>query len=806
MTDSKTALEAKNKPLASGGPALWLRLRLWLRRTRILNKLEGVFAALAVVSATVTIVSLATQDSLLDLRSDTELDLLFSSNLVLLLALGVMVGRWFVRAWSARQTGRAGGRLYSKVTGIFMVIAVLPTIIMALFSVFILQNGFQSWFGDRIRVAVENSISVAESYVAENRAMLQNDLSHITRFFERYNAEGLAITNSQWENAAIDALDGRNLNEVILIEDWITKVEVVARADNGLDLRTTRLLPEHIARLRQGDSFVLINSADKNMIGFSPLSGFLRPTYLFISRDLDPKVLKYYSATRKAVADYRLLESQRGDFQRQFGILFIVIALLILMASIWAGLRFAARLATPLSELVTAADKVGEGDFNVRVPNVHTTDEIGSLSRAFNRMTRLLAINQDRLIETNIELDERRSFLEAVLESISAGVIGLTRDGTVYLNNRSAHELLGLQPDQLENQQLAALMPSFQPLLEQLNARQVSSVQGQVSVDVNGEMRILLVRISSDGTRDLQDDQKHGSVITFDDLTEQLADQRTAAWAGVARRIAHEIKNPLTPIQLSAERIGRRTQHIDAENKEVVGQCIQTIVRQVGDLRRMVDEFSGFARMPAPIYRPTDLNDAARQALFLIEVANTDVNYHLNEPARIITADCDGRLLGQAIANVVKNATESVQARMNQQHLVGKTVEPGLVELSLEENDENIRIVIIDNGLGLPEGQKDRLTDPYVTTREKGTGLGLAIVKRIVEEHGGRVRLSDRQNVRGARAVLVFSKTALSRRAEAQALADYVPDHPAGDTPMRPEGDALRPDNDSHKRVKAASA
>ena len=765
---------SKNKPsetpdLTAGAPKLpnrrWAKFMLWARRLKLAGRIEILLSVLAVISAVTTYIVMSRKSGPFELASGRTMRVLLAINLALLLALGVSIGRWFVRLWLSRKGMAAGSRLQTRVTGFFIAIAIVPPIIMTVFSALFLEFGIQSWFSEKVRSALNNSLEVAETYMIEHRATIEKDMQAIALAFNRLTP--LQQTDSMTlQQVAYSALNTRLLSEVLLIEmqDLDTEGAVVARANQGLELTTSRLQKSMLDRVRQDGTFVASNTADNTVIGMTKLNSFLRPTYLYIARDLDPQVLGYLQATRSAVADYESLEGQRSNIQLQFNVVFIIVALLILLAAIWIGLWFSARLVTPLSNLVDAAERVGQGDLAARVPSPPTSDEVGMLSRAFNRMTDQIARHQDALIEANRELDERRRFLEEVLEGVSAGVIGLQQDGTVFLPNRSAANLLGVAYEDLIGKRLHDTVPEFSELLRQAEESAAGEVKGQVLVDVKGETRTLLVRVFVErGQGD--PDAIGGYVITFDDLTEQLADQRTAAWADVARRIAHEIKNPLTPIQLSAERLKRKYLKEIASDTKVFSQCTDTIIRQVGDLRRMVDEFSSFARMPAPILKETDIADVLKQAVFLQDVAASRIQFTTRMPDHIRPLKCDGRLVGQALTNILKNAVESVTARVERDMESGAdTVEPGLIKVDLIQDDDRTEIRVDDNGLGLPQDQKDRLMEPYVTTRAKGTGLGLAIVRRIMEEHGGVARIADRAPL-GARAVLVFSHSALEKRA-----------------------------------------
>lgn len=753
----------------------WAKFMLWSRRLKLAARLEVLLSVLAVVSAIATYITMSQKSAPTEVTSGQTMRVMLAINLALLLALGVAIGRWFVRIWNSRKGMKAGSRLQAKVTGFFIAIAIVPPIIMTVFSALFLEFGIQQWFSEKIRFALNNSLEVAETYEIEHRVNIEKDMLKIAFAYNQLNftQQRDQIT---LQRVAETALSTRLLSELVIIEQPVGEEgSILAGANDGLTFTTPRIATDLLTRASSGVTVISTDAENNTVSGLIKLSGFFRPTYLYVSRDLSPQVLGYLSATRSAVADYDNLEGQRSDIQLQFNVVFIIIALLILLAAMWIGLWFSSRLVNPLSNLVDAADRVGQGDLDARVPDVSSGDEVGTLSRAFNRMTDQLAKHQYALIEANTEMDERRRFLEEVLEGVSAGVMGLKEDRTVFLPNRSALSLLNLSPEDLMQKQLTDVVPDFIDIIEQSEQSVEGEAKGEVQIDIEGEIRTLMVRVFAERQAD---NAIGGYVVTFDDLTEQLADQRTAAWADVARRIAHEIKNPLTPIQLSAERIKRKYAKEITSDPDIFGKCTDTIVRQVGNLRRMVDEFSSFSRMPSPIYRDTDIADVTRQSVFLQEVAAPDVSFTSDLDGVYSFIKCDGRLIGQALTNVLKNAGEAVHARVSRdQQDSKKAPEPGFVHTILTQTDDKTIIKIEDNGLGLPAAQKSRLMEPYVTTRSKGTGLGLAIVRRIMEEHGGSVRIADRMPM-GARVVLTFSHQTLDKRAQESEETQAVSDQP----------------------------
>jgi two-component system nitrogen regulation sensor histidine kinase NtrY len=452
--------------------------------------------------------------------------------------------------------------------------------------------------------------------------------------------------------------------------------------------------------------------------------------------------------TQRAAALYEQMEGQRSGFQITFALIFMMVAMLFLVAAVAIGIHFAAQFAGPISRLITAAEQVRGGDLAARVPEGEKDDELASLSRAFNRMTYQIESQQRELREANRQLDERRRFTETVLTGVSAGVIGLDSLGRVNLPNRSASALLGTDLDQAIGQDLAEVAPEMVGLLDEAERRPDRLAQSQVELIRGNSTRTLLVRIAAEHNgRDIS-----GFIVTFDDITELLSAQRKAAWADIARRIAHEIKNPLTPIQLAAERLRRRYLKEIKSDVETFTVCTDTIVRHVGDIGRMIDEFSSFARMPTPVLKPENLVEIVHRAVFLQRTAHPEIVFEPVLPAGPVAVNCDARLVGQALINIVKNAIESIEARR-----ADDSASPaGCIRVSVAEEDGQAAVIIEDNGKGLPQHGREQLTEPYVTTRTKGTGLGLAIVKKIMEDHHGELVLEDGET-EGARVSLHFA-------------------------------------------------
>lgn len=705
----------------------------------------GNVAVLLAVAAAISGVAtyVAFTSGIEDGRPRTVLYLLLV-DLILLLLLGALIARRVVGVWAARRSGLAGAKLHGRLVALFSLVAITPTIIVGVFSAIYLDIG-QGWFSDRVRGVLENSRSVAETYTEEHRRAIRGDVLAMANDLNN-QAPVLQGNTVLFERFVSGQAGLRNLFEAIVFDG---QGQILARANFGIGISTDRLPMTALQEADIGEVVVLTGGADDRVRALVRLDRYF-DTYLYVSRFIDPQVV---AQAEQAIAEYESLEGQRSQFHILFNGIFIVVSLWILLIAVWVGMWMATRIVLPISRLVTAAEKVREGDLAIRVVEGENNDEIGTLSRAFNRMASQLQEQRLELVKANEQLDGRRRFTEAVLAGVTAGVIGLNKDGVINLPNRSAMRMLGIECD-IAGRHLSEIFPEMMGLFEQACTRPDRVAQDQVNIVRGGRTRNLTVRVSGD----YSDGVVTGFVVTFDDITQLVTAQRTAAWADVARRIAHEIKNPLTPIQLSAERLRRRYAKEGTtdgeENRKIFDKCTDTIVRHVGDIRRMVDEFSAFARMPAPVFQEEDLNDIVRQSVFSQEVAYPQITYTVTCNVESAPLTCDGRLLGQALTNVIKNASESIESKpVSSEH--------DEVGVHVASDEDTLVVTVRDTGAGLPADMKDRLTEPYITTRAKGTGLGLAISRKIIEEHGGELVIEDQEGG-GAVVRLIFHYGALS--------------------------------------------
>ena len=683
----------------------------------------------------------------------------------LVLSLAVAIGWRLARLWATRRSGRAGAKLHVRLVTWFSAIAMVPAIVVAVFALVTLNVGMQAWFSSNVRTALDGSVNISRQYVKEQ--------------FDRIIIDAAEISDGIQLDQGLRDDKGR-----IDLGRMFTKLELMTR-DRGL---VGSFIVDSRGAFLGGSSKLKYTAAITPSAGDladalhgHPAAGAdtktglvralirldsLKDAYLLIVRVVDPAAFNYYQRNRGAVSEYHALEQNRIRLQIIFALLYGMVALVVLLAAIWSGLWAANRLVRPISDLIDAAGRVSDGDLSAQVRVERDDDELGTLGTAFNRMTQQLSAQRGDLIAAGKLNEIRRRFTETVLSGVSAGVIGLDGEGRITIINRAAARLLNAAPEDMEQSHYSEAVPELAPLILKAMSEPAGRAGGEVTIKRAGTPRSLSVQVTSErGSTD-------GFVVTFDDITDLVSAQRTAAWADVARRIAHEIKNPLTPIQLSAERLKRKYSGEIVTDPEVFQQCTDTIVRQVGDIGRMVDEFSSFARMPTPVMRRENAQELLQQALFLQRVANPGITFTTAAPKEPVHFEGDGRLISQALTNVLKNAGEGIAAR-----IAKGDDEPGKIVIALEPNGANFAYRITDNGIGLPPEHKHRLTEPYVTTRAKGTGLGLAIVRKIMEDHGGDITLADVESGEGAQVTLTFpfvQKNLKRNEDEQKRIADRV--------------------------------
>jgi len=715
---------------------------------------------LALLSALLTFVVLTGLTSIEPTRKVVVSFLLINGATIL-----VLVGIIIREVWQvvqARRRGRAAARLHIQIVSLFSAIAVLPAVLVAIIANVTIDRGFDRLFSGPTREVIQNSVIIARAYMQEHAQLIRgdilgmaNDISHARPLFDQ--------DRRTFRELLTAGAAARNLPGAMLIDK---DRNILETAQTGIKLAFSPPAPDFLSNVDETEPEIAVLPEENYVAAVIRLRAF-NDTFLYVARQLDPRVVAQLRQTEASAAEYAELESRRLGIQVNVALMFAVIALTILMASVLIGLNFANWLVAPIRRLMSAANMVSTGDLHVQVPVHGSEGDLAQLGETFNKMTQELRTQRDELVNASDLIDSRRRFIEAVLSSASAGIIGVDASGSVGILNRSAEKLIGHAESETLDHPLSDVLPELDDMMKTARESTQRLVQGQITITRDGQERILSVRVSAEQTSHSRDSY----IITLDDITELVSAQRTSAWADVARRIAHEIKNPLTPIQLSAERIRRKFGKVITEDKAVFEQCTDTIVRQVDDIRRMVDEFSRFARMPKPVIEGEDVADTVRQAVFLMRVGHPDIDIEAEIKEEPMRAQFDRRLISQALTNIIKNATEAIEAVPPEE--LGK----GRIDVIAARESEDIIIDVIDNGIGLPKVSRARLLEPYVTTREKGTGLGLAIVGRVLEDHGGRIELNDAADIRpGQRGAWMRLRFAISGHAPKAELKEAVPE------------------------------
>jgi two-component system nitrogen regulation sensor histidine kinase NtrY len=657
--------------------------------------------------------------------------LLINATTVLILL--AVIARDIWQVVQARRRGRAAARLHVRVVGLFALIAAVPAILVAVVASVTLDRGLDRLFSSRTRSVIERSLIVAEAYMREHAQAIRTDVL-ATAFGIAQNKTVFEQDRNRFRQLLTSNAQLRGLAAAMITTG---ERKILERADIKINKEFIVPPVAVLAKLTENEPQIAIIPDANYVAAVIKLRNFDN-SYLFVARLLDPRVVAQLRETRASVIDFANLEARRLGVQIAFALMYAVIALIVLMSAVWIALNFANRLVAPIRRLIGAANLVSTGNLYVQVPIHRSEGDLAQLGETFNTMTQELRSQRDAIVRARDQMDVRRRFTEAVLAGASAGVIGVDAEGRINIVNRSAEHLIGRSEADVLGHPLDEIVPELAGIMASARAGNLRLTQSQTTINRGGRERNLSVRVTSEQSPDAE----HGYVVTLDDITELVVAQRTSAWADVARRIAHEIKNPLTPIQLSAERLRRKYGSIITEDRTVFEQCTETIVRQVDDIKRMVDEFSRFARTPKPVIAAEDVADTVRQVVFLMRVGHPDIDIEVDIAEDPMPADFDRRLISQALTNIIKNAAEAVAAALLEA-TQDETAARGRIQVSVHREGDDIVIDVIDNGVGLPKENRSRLIEPYVTTREKGTGLGLAIVGRILEEHGGRIELRD---------------------------------------------------------------
>lgn len=696
------------------------------RRLMALPGIAAIVGALIIAGASFTVLL-----GLTPLDPDYNITLiLIAVNLVFILLLVALIGREVHRIIMARRRGKAASRLHVRIVTLFSLVAAIPALMVAVIASVTLDIGLDRWFEIRTKVIVNSSLSIAEAYVRENARNLQETTLSMAYDLDT-NRTLYGLDRTGFRTRMSQHVLVRGLDHAALIR---SDGSFIMQADSQADFPMPAPPIEAVQTASDGLP-VLIEPRVRNIIGAIVKLQEIDDAYLFTIRAIDSEVIRARQIVRANTDEYRALENNRLTTQLAFALSYLGVTLIVVLSAIWTGIALADRLVRPIRQLIGAADEVATGNLEVAVPVRASDGDVGSLGDTFNNMILELKSQRNELLTTKDLIDERRRFSEAVLAGVTAGVIGVDRAGIVSIVNRSAERMLSLRSEVALGRPLAELLPHISTVFE------VARTSGR---PVHRE-QVTFFRGGSERTFDVQVTLEEGGaadgaasyVVTVDDITDLVSAQRSSAWADVARRIAHEIKNPLTPIQLSAERIRRRFGRVITEDREIFDQCTQTIIRQVGDIGRMVDEFSDFARMPKPDMQAVDLREPLREASFLVEVSRAGIKFTREFGATPLSGTFDARLLSQAFGNLIKNAAESIEAAERDGNGEGEIL------IRAGRDGRDIVVDVIDNGKGLPRENRQRLLEPYTTTREKGTGLGLAIVKKIIEDHGGRLELHD---------------------------------------------------------------
>ncbi|MXO56972.1 sensor histidine kinase [Pontixanthobacter gangjinensis] len=718
---------------ASKSPRWWRKFVVASRRANFFLILEILAAISVVVMITATYIAFTTAPENGELLPSGQVAVLLIGTLIPSMALLVLFGR-------RRAIKRAAGstaRLHTRLVFFFSLVAAIPTLLVAAFAAVLFQSGVDFWFSDNSRGLMRNANELAQGYYEQNQVQVGNHTITMANDLRAY-LRTETIADDEFIDFYNYQMQGRELNETAIlqrVEDGSFRTAIVINLSE--DNVPVNYALNAVARLDDGEG-VVVAANEKRIEALSPIDQ-AGGVYLYNARNSESGPFSQWESAKSISAAYDVLTNRARALQLRFNLALFFVSLALVGIAVWFALRFADRQVEPLTDLVGAARKVGAGNFALRVEGRTGADEIGQLNRAFNRMTAQIEKQTGDLVRANAQLDQRRVFMETLLESTSAGIISVDSAGSILLMNSTAqHVLLAPDAGDVAGADLSVVAPQLTNLMD---ARLASGI---VTYSRDGDLLTLAVKIA---------DTPDGQVITFEDITRQLLDQRQAAWSDVARRIAHEIKNPLTPIQLATERLKRRYRKQIEVDTELFDDLTNTIVRQVGDLRKMVDEFSSFARLPKPVFRTEDALDLVRQALFLQEVAHPQIDFKFStdlEPPLLIA--CDRHQVGQALTNVLKNAVEAVEAKAK----LSETDYRGQVAIIMSADDKKIVVEVEDNGVGLPK-DSERIVEPYVTTRDKGTGLGLAIVNKIVEEHSGDMNFAS-TFIGGTRVTLRFAR------------------------------------------------
>lgn len=710
---------------------------------KLVRRLGFYLSIAAILSGIATYVVLTTSGTFSD-KSNRLLPLIYL-DLTLLLLLAAIIVKRLVELWSEHRRGQAGSRLHVQIVGLFSFVAVTPAICVAIFAALFFNVGIQTWFSEPVRSALDEAHVVSEAYLDDHIKSIKHDaLIIVGHLGPQINI--LTLNPDILTDILSEFSEDRNLSELMVIKGT---GQIIARSNFTFAIEFEKIFRKYLEQV-QDEKYVIMTNENRDRVRAIIKIDSATDTYLYIGKIIDQSILKHVQQTQGAITAYNKLDEQRSKIHITFVLFFMVIALLLLLSAIWAGLTVANIFVMPISRLIVAADQVSRGDLTVQVSAEGTiiNNELGHLGEAFNKMTAQLHHQHQSLMKANKKIDHRRQFMETILARVSAGVISMNHSGEIFLINQRACDLLSPQKPPHKGDFLQDICAELFHLLPTNAIMPHDIISQQITIVRHGMSQILQASIAVDAST-----QKSRSyILTFDDITPLMMAQRKAAWSDVARRIAHEVKNPLTPIQLSAERLKRRYLSEITSDPVTFQHCIDTIIRQVGNIGKLIGEFSSFARMPEPVIQPEDLGEICRQAVFLQRQAHSAMNISFNNAEASIIIDCDAGQMGQVFTNLLQNSINAIEQYTPHQPA---GYQPTIV-VSLTITDSTAHVVVEDNGPGFPSERRERLTEPYFTTHAKGTGLGLAIVAKIVEDHRGRLELGD-SPLGGAKVVLNFS-------------------------------------------------
>ena len=671
---------------------------------------------------------------------------LLNIDLVLLVTLTIIVTRNLVKLWSRKKSGQLGSQLHTRIVVIFSFLAAIPAVIVAIFGAIFFTVGIENWFSSRVESALNKSESVASAYLIQGQNQIGLEANDVANIIDTsvFNYNDMFALEKLVNRIAFE----RKLTEVIVYNN---KGEILAK--NELSFLFESPARDKMFKLSSEKKELIINFSDsaeeKTISAMIPID-ISASNLLYISKFKDIGVVSDINDVKRAVYEYRSVENKREGLHITFTMIFLVVALLLMLVAVFIGLNFANGIVTPITNLANAAERVSDGDLDVRVPNLNKKDEISDLSDIFNKMTEQLGNQREALLNANTQLESRRIFTETVLSGVTAGVIGIDKNEKIFIPNKSAIELLNLNIDNVVGMSFIDAIPEMSELFKKAKQNSDTITKGDIVISRNNKKITLMTQVSVEKNKN----KIFGYVVTFDDMTELLQAQRIAAWSDVARRIAHEIKNPLTPIQLAADRLKKKySKHINYE-PNIFFSCINTIIRQVDDMRNMVNEFSSFARMPSPVLKRTNLNELVTGLGSLSIVSRDDIKVSINVPQKSLYAQVDSNQIRQALLNLISNSINSIDEKSENKSYSNK--EKKLI-INLSKKKNAYHISVSDNGEGLPNKSVENLTEPYVTNRKNGTGLGLAIVKKIMEDHKGSLNLESLEKENGAMATISFS-------------------------------------------------